>query len=109
MELDRELDGEFLRECGISKLLILEEPQIPENGFGSVVKARVQCNNTKKTIGIWTLNKQSKNALIDKFSSDSLKMVGQQIPVMPEPYGRGKFTINVNRIELMKKQTVITK
>lgn len=88
-------------------MIILEEPKIPDNGFNHTVKARVQCNDKKESIGIWTLNKQSKNALIDKFGSDSLKMVGQQIPVMPESYGRGKFTINVNSKELLKKQSVI--
>jgi hypothetical protein len=90
-------------------LIILEEPKIPNESFSNTVKARVQCNDKKESIGVWTLNKQSKNALIDKFGSDSLKMVGKQIPVMAEPYGRGKFTINVNRTELMKKQTVIAK
>ena len=109
MELDRELDGEFVKENSITKLIILEEPKIPDNGFSSTVKARVQCNDKKETIGIWTLNKQCKNALIDKFGSDSIKMVSQQIPIQPEPYGRGKYTINVNRIELMKRQSVIVK
>ena len=109
MELDRELDGEFIKENQITKLIILEEPKIPDGSFSSTVKARVQCNDKKESIGIWTLNKQCKNALIDKFGSDSLKMVGNQIPILPEPYGRGKYTINVNRIELMKRQTVIAK
>ncbi len=109
MELDRELDGEFVKENSITKLIILEEPKIPENGFSSTVKARVQCNDKKQTVGIWTLNKQSKNALIDRFGSDSLKMVGMQIPILPEPYGRGKYTINVDKTELNKKQSVLAK
>ncbi len=82
---------------------------MPDNGFGSTVKTRVQCNDKKETIGVWTLNKQSKNSLIDKFGNDTIKMVGQHIPILPEPYGRDKYTINVNRIELMKKQTVLAK
>lgn len=90
-------------------MIILEEPKIPDNGFNSTVKARVQCNDKKESMGIWTLNKQSKNTLIDKFGSDSIKMVGQQIPVIPEPYGRGKYTINVDKKELMKKQSVLAK
>lgn len=109
IELDRELDGEFVKEQSITKLIILEEPKIPDNGFNSTVKTRVQCNDKKESIGIWTLNKQSKNALIDKFGSDSIKMVGKEIPVTHESYGRGKFTINVNKTELDKKQTVIAK
>jgi hypothetical protein len=90
-------------------LIILEEPNIPDGSFNNTVKVRVQCNDKKESIGIWTLNKQSKNALIDKFGSDSLKMVGQHIPVTHESYGRDKFTINVNKTELMKRQTVIAK
>ncbi|MBA4717759.1 MAG: hypothetical protein HRO68_01055 [Nitrosopumilus sp.] len=108
MMLDRELDGEFIKENQITKFVILEEAKIPDNGFSSTVKARVQCNDKKETIGIWTLNKQCKNSLIDKFGSDSIKMIGSEIPILPEPYGHRKFTINVNEIELMKKQSTIT-
>ncbi len=79
------------------------------NGCNNIVRSRVQCNDKKETIGIWAMNKQSKNAMIDKFGDDTIKMVGQQIPILAEPYARGKFTINVNKTELMKKQTVITK
>ncbi len=49
-------------------------------------------------------------ALIDKFGSDTVKMVGNIIPVLAEPYGsRGKYTINVDKKELLKKQTVLAK
>ncbi len=68
---------------------------------------RVQCNDTKKTMAIWSMNKTSKNILIDKFGNDTIKMVGESIPVMAEPYGKNKFTINVDKNELNKKQTAI--
>ncbi len=109
MEIDRDLTGEFVKENQITKLIILEEPVIPQGGFNSSVRARVECNDKNKTIGLWTLNKQSKNTLIDKFGSDTVKMVGNTIPVLAEPYGRGKYTINVDKTELLKKQTVLAK
>lgn len=109
MEIERDLDGEFIKENNITKLVILQEPKIPENGFSRSVIARVQCNDSKKTIALWTLNKQSKNALIDKFGTDTLKMTGKEIPIIASPYGRDKHTINVNREELLKRQTVIAK
>lgn len=109
MEIDRDLDGEFVKENNITKLLILQEPKIPENGFSKNVIARVQCNDKNKTIALWTLNKQSKNALIDKFGIDTIKMTGKEIPIVPSPYGRDKFTINVDKKELLKRQTIIAK
>ena len=109
MEIDRDLTGEFIKENSVTKLIILEEPVIPQGGFNNNVRARVACNDKNKTIGIWTLNKQSKNAMIDKFGSDTVKMVNNIIPVLAEPYGRGKYTINVDKKELLKKQTVLAK
>ena len=107
MQIDRDLDGEFVKQNNITQFIILEEPKIPDNGFNSTVKARVQCNDTKETIGIWTINKQSKNSLIDKFGNETIKMAGTQIPILSQPYGRGKLTINVNKEKLMKEQTIL--
>jgi len=90
-------------------LIILQEPIIPENSFSSNVRTRVQCNDKNKTMAVWMLNKQSKNALIDKFGSDTVKMVGNTIPILAEPYGHDKFTVNVDKNELMKKQTILAK
>ncbi len=109
MEIERDLDGEFVKENSITKLLILQEPKIPENGFSRNVLTKVQCNDKQKTIALWTLNKQCKNTLIDKFGTNTIKMTGKEIPVIASPYGRDKFTINVDRIELLKRQTVIAK
>jgi hypothetical protein len=36
-------------------------------------------------------------------------MVGNIIPIIAEPYGRGKYTINVDKQELLKKQTILAK
>jgi len=47
--------------------------------------------------------------MIDKFGTDTVKMVSNIIPVIAEPYGRGKYTINVDKKELFKKQTVLAK
>ena len=109
MEIDRDLTGEFIKENSVTRLIILEEPVIPQGGFNSSVRARVECNDKNKTVGIWTLNKQSKNTMIDRFGTDTVKMVNNIIPVLAEPYGRGKYTINVDKVELLKKQTVLAK
>ena len=47
---------------------------------------------------------RQRRELIDKFGSDTVKMVGNIIPVLAEPYGRGRYTINVDVKEMMKKQ-----
>ena len=47
--------------------------------------------------------------MIDKFGSDTVKMVNNIIPILAESYGRGKYTINVDKKELLKKQTVLAK
>ncbi len=109
MEIERDLDGEFVKENNITKLVILQEPKIPENGFSRNVLAKVQCNDKQKTIALWSINKQSKNALIDKFGTNTIKMTGKEIPIIASPYGRDKYTINVNREELLKRQTMIAK
>jgi len=107
MQIDRELTYEFIEKNNITTLVIIEEPKIPEGSFSSSVIARVQCNDKEKTIALWTMSKKSKNAVIDKFGTDTLKMTGQKIPILVNQYQRGRYTINVNTEELMKKQTMI--
>ena len=104
MEIDRDLTADFIKDNDITTLVILEEPRIPDGSFSNSVIARVQCNDKKKTIVIWTINKKSKNIIIDKFETDTIKMVGQKIPIIADEYQRGKYTININKEELMKKQ-----
>ena len=108
LQIDRDLTGEFAKEHGISKLIILEEPKVHDGNFGNRVDARVQCNDTKKTIAIWSINKTSKNILIDHFGNDTVKMVGQSIPILVEPYGNNKYTINVDKEKIKQKQAAIT-
>jgi hypothetical protein len=76
------LKGDFVKEKGITQLKITSEPKDVQGDFGIKLECQVSYEgfNTGSP-STWTLNKKSRNALIDKLGNDTEKWIGFTVPV----------------------------
>jgi hypothetical protein len=76
------LKGDFVKEKGLTQLKITSEPKDVQGDFGIKLECQVSYENfSTGSPSTWTLNKKSRNALIDKLGNDTAKWIGFNVPV----------------------------
>ena len=76
------MKGEYVKEKGITHLTITSEPKDVDGNFGKKLECEVSYDGFKKdNPNIWTLNKKSRNALIDKLGGNTTKWIGFKVPI----------------------------
>lgn len=110
MEIDRDLTSEFIKNSKVTELIILDEVKEIDGNYGRYYSTRVNCNDFKKTLALWSINKTSKNSLIDLFGSDTKDWIGNIVVIDLKLYGQDKFSIVVDFSKTAKKkpETVTT-
>ena len=96
MEIDRDLTSEFIKNSKVTELIILDEVKGVDGEFGRYYNTKVNCNDFNKTLVLWSINKTSKNSLIDLFGSDTAKWIGKTVVIDLKPYGQEKYSIIVD-------------
>ena len=82
VEFDDYLSGEFCRKNNVTEIVILEEYKSIEDGFGKKrMTGKAQCNDTKKTVGIWAMNKKTAKEVVKRFTDESANWVGKKVPI----------------------------
>ena len=101
------LKGEYVKEKGITKLKITSEAVDVNGDFGRKLECEVTYDGqTQESPNKWTLNKRSRNALIDKFGPDTTKWIGNVVPIETSLTEKGR-AIYVDEVELAKVQEVL--
>ena len=96
-----------MKSKGIAKLKITSEPKDVDGNFGKKLECEVSfLGQTEGSPNKWTLNKKSRNALIDKFGADTIKWIGQEVPIETAQTEKGR-AIYVDEVELAKIQEVL--
>lgn len=76
------LKGDFVKEKGLTELKITSEPKDVNGDFGIKLECQVSYDGFGTgSPSTWTLNKKSRNALIDKLGKDTEKWIGFVVPV----------------------------
>lgn len=75
------LSGEFCKKNNVTKLKILDEAKEVETEFGRKLQCLVQCDDSSKSTRKWSVNNTSRNALIDRFGTDTASWKGKEIPI----------------------------
>ena len=91
-----------MKERGLDTLIIVTEPKDVDGTFG--IKAECQVSfkgQTEEDPKFLTMNKTFRNAMVDKFGTDSKKWMGVQIPIETAPTEKGR-AIYVDIDELNK-------
>ena len=100
------LKGDYVKEKGITKLKIMSEARDVDSNFseGKKLECKVSYDGQiKDGPDTWTLNKKSRNALIDKLGADTVKWIGFVVPVETAITEKGR-AIYVDMVELGKIQ-----
>lgn len=110
-QLGEYLKGDFVKERNITELKIENEPKDVSGEYGMKLECKVSFNGqTKEDPTTWTLNKKSRNVLIDHFSQpgvkfDSVILVGQTIPIESAPTEKGRaIYVDVEKLKLIKPE-----
>ena len=104
MEIERDLTSKFIQDNNITELVILGEVRGADGEYGIRYDTKVNCNDSKKTLAMWSINKASKNFLIDLFGTNTKEWMGKKIVIQLNPYGDGKYSIVVNSEKTAKIQ-----
>ncbi len=95
-----------MKERGIDTFIIVTEPKDVDGTFGVKAECRVSyLGQTEDDPKFWTLNKKSRNSLVDKFGTDSTKWMSVKIPIETAPTEKGR-AIYVDTDKLNKKEEV---
>lgn len=91
------IKGQFVKDNNVTTLTI---QSVPDYGKFGKLECKVECNDSAKTKGDWTLNAQSNNALIVKFTPKTENWVAKIIPVIPKDYESGiGIDVDVAKLE----------
>lgn len=99
------IKGEFVKERGITVLKIEDEPKDVDGQFGTKLECKISYQGQKQGDPYkWTLNKKSRNMLIDKYSIPGVKfntnvLIGKEIPIETAVTEKGR-AIYVDEIKL---------
>jgi hypothetical protein len=103
------MKGEFVKERQITDLKIEDEPKDVSGEFGVKLECKVSfAGQMKEDPFKWTLNKKSRNVLIEHFSVpgtkfDSVILVGQTIPVETGATEKGRaIYVDEARLKLIQ-------
>lgn len=93
-----------MKEKSITKLKILTEAKDVDSDFGAKLECKVSYDGMKKdSPDNWSLNKKSRNALIDHFGPDTKDWIGFTIPIETAITEKGR-AIYVDIVELQKSK-----
>lgn len=96
------LKGDYVKEKGITKLKILTEPKDVDGDFGEKLECQVSYEGqTAKAPRTWTLNKKSRNILIDFFGDNTVNWINKIVPIETAQTEKGR-AIYVDLTELQK-------
>ena len=103
-QLGEYLKGDYVKEKGITKLKILTEAKDSDSkDFGVKLECKVSYDGmVKDSPDTWSMNKTSRNALIDFLGADTKNWVNRIIPIETAVTEKGR-AIHVDVAE-MKKQ-----
>lgn len=99
------LNGVFVKEKGISKIKIQTEPIEVTGVFGEKLECKISFEGqTEKSPHKWTMNKKSRNILIDKFGNDTMKWVGKIIPIETAQTEKGRaIYVDVDELDKLEQ------
>ncbi len=94
-----------MKEKAIQTLVIVTEPKDVDGSFGKKLECQVgYVGITDDSPDLWTLNKKSRNTLIDKLGNDTTKWIGRKIPIETAITEKGR-AIYVDAEALSKQMT----
>jgi hypothetical protein len=104
-QLSEYLKGDYVKEKGIQSLKILTEAKDSDSkDFGVKLECNVSYDNMVKDAPyIWSMNKTSRNVLIDFFGKDTKNWIGRIVPVETAVTEKGR-AIHVDVVELKKQK-----
>lgn len=100
------LKGDYVKEHFITNLKIVTEPKDEEGDYGRKLVCKVSYDgNTETSPRTWSMNKKSRNELIDKLGTDTTKWIGFVVPIETAPTEKGR-AIYVDSVRLQKMEIV---
>lgn len=100
------LKGDFVKENMINNLKIITEPKDEDGDYGKKLVCNVTYDGiTEDSPRIWSMNKKSRNELIDKLGKDTEKWIGFTVPVETAPTEKGR-AIYVDSVRLKSMEVI---
>ena len=98
------LKGDYIKENGITDLKIITEPKDVDGDYGKKLECKTSYDgNTEDSPRTWSMNKKSRNDLIDKLGKNTEKWVGFVVPIETAPTEKGR-AIYVDSVRLEKME-----
>jgi hypothetical protein len=98
------LKGDYVKEKGITKLKILTEAKDVDSEFGAKLECEVSYDNmNKESPTSWSMNKKSRNILIDQFGDNTKNWVNRIVPIETALTEKGR-AIYVDTVEMAKQK-----
>jgi hypothetical protein len=96
------LKGDFVKDRDIRELQIVSTPMDVESQFGTKLQCDVTfAGQTKEDPFKWTLNKKSRNILVEYFGTNDADWVNKTVPIESAPTEKGR-AIYVDEAKLKK-------
>ena len=105
------LNGSFITENEVTEVVIDDQARVVEKPFKndktgldetkSLVEVNCVANDENKTRVLWTMNKTSRNLIVDVLGEDEVKWIGKIIPVVVDA-SLGKAAVYPNRVLFQK-------
>tara|TARA_B100000029_G_scaffold335092_1_gene327195 strand:- start:619 stop:1092 length:474 start_codon:yes stop_codon:yes gene_type:complete len=105
------LNGSFITENEVTEVVIDDQARVVEKTFKndktgldetkSLVEVNCVANDENKTRVLWTMNKTSRNLIVDVLGEDEVKWIGKIIPVVVDA-SLGKAAVYPNRVLFQK-------
>jgi hypothetical protein len=103
------INGDWCIKNNVTQVIFLEEPVYQQTDFGMRLRAKVQCNDSARSIKLWTLNKTSEKTLIEFFGDETRNWIGKPIPItVSQTTGKGgnlSLTVYPNKLALQQAMT----
>lgn len=96
------LKGDFVKDRNITEFQIISEPKDVDSDFGRKLQCEVTFPGQEKEDPFkWTLNKKSRNILVDYFGTNSENWMNKTVPIESAPTEKGR-AIYVDEARLKK-------
>lgn len=98
------LKGEWAKQNNVSKIILLEEGTYKNKEFTDskgqkeekrVFEVKVQCNDVKKSIKVYTPNNTSIKKMIELGHGDTKNLKGKELPIVLS-FANGKWIIYID-------------
>lgn len=98
------LKGEWVKQNNVTKLILLEEGSYVNKEFTDskgqkeskrLFEVKVQCNDAKHSIKIYSPNNTSIKKMIELGKGDTKNLIGKELPIVPS-LANGKWVIYID-------------